>query len=331
MAKRADPTNLIGKGGGGGASEIAAVSVGVYAQDNTGPGFAQVKANAAAAGTEIGTELAGTPGGQKGILGGLARAKKQFTKVITGAFAIPFVATMAFKVGQEVREAFERGMESSGEKGRGLVDRILLGSGADSAKGSLKEVQAELTRINAEFAAKIEGTDPSTTIGQILAARNAKLKAPLMELEKSLLSQIKAAEQASKTRESELAQVRAYADAYKMAGDAVEQFRQIEKEAADERAKEQQAFIDGYEQMSDAVRRYREEQELANEEGAAMGSEALDRFKELRSLIDSMESRRSAASDHGFNSIDTNVAQLRNMVRTGMRQRFPDPGSGEAH
>jgi hypothetical protein len=120
---------------GGGPSEIAAVSVGVYVIDHTGQGFAAIKAKVVAQGAEIGkaageaaADAAGTAaGGGKGGKGGGGRGKnvgggifsgfidqmRGARGILIGTIAGPLVIAQAYKAGQAIRDALLGGLENA--------------------------------------------------------------------------------------------------------------------------------------------------------------------------------------------------------------------------
>lgn len=139
------PDTIAGPGIGTGASEIAAVSVGVYVVDNTGAGFAAIKAKAAAQGAEVGKAFgqaaaaasgqataaatggatsgnvsaavaAGASGGSAdssaGIFSGISRKMRSAQRMLFGLIAGPMVLAEAYKAGEAIRDALLGGLEN---------------------------------------------------------------------------------------------------------------------------------------------------------------------------------------------------------------------------
>lgn len=126
------PDTITGPGIGiGGPSEIAAVSVGIYAVDNTGMGFARARAKAEEQGAQIGKSVKkgiakggveGQPemkGGEGGWISRLifGRGHDQFASrrklhhAIAGWFFGPMIIAEAFEFGQKIRNSLLGGLE----------------------------------------------------------------------------------------------------------------------------------------------------------------------------------------------------------------------------
>lgn len=336
MAKRSDPTNLVGKGGGG-ASEIAAVSVGVYAQDNTGPGFQQAKASAAVAGAEIGTaaganvakkfeeEAIGSEGGSKGILGSLRGAKKTLMKGLAGVLAVPFVAAQAFNLGRSIREGIEEGFKSGSALAEDFIGKLVFGGGGEEAVNArIDSLKSKIADLAGEVGYELErysgGTPKATKLEAEIKALDVQL-----EIQNSIASKLREARGIEKEREEA---TNRRLESEKEAALAVDESRAKDKAARELELEDQQKLIDGYNMMAGIAAEMRSEQERLNEEGAAMGSDMLASF---RALTREMDARRNAARDTGLDNMASDVAQLRNLVRIGVRSRLNDPGSGEAN
>lgn len=311
MAKSGGTSSISGPGIGG-SSEIGAVSVGVYVADYTQAGFARVKAEAVAAGTEIGAAGAtagkkygdGLVGGTVGAAKGLRGAVKTILKTAGAALLVPALAEHSFEFGKKIGE-YLFGERQSAE----IIKRA-----EEQAEKITKEYEKAVSAKFDDLVKNLEGSGRKVDVASLLNRQKESSQATekLPGLQKELNALLR--EQSG--LEFDIANSPDKNDVVK---------RQIRLNELLEKKRD----------TTDAIMRMTAQQKDYEELISALTKESAENIKaKLEALKDIFieQRRQEAVKGASIDSTAVDISRLRQLGEIGFRQRFPAmPGSGAAN
>jgi hypothetical protein len=286
-------TTITGPGLSGAGSEIAAVSVGVYATTNgfdAGMSHVRQTTQQTAVAVEQQMAVAGTAI-QSNIVGGAVEGAKGFRKAIknlektamTGFIGVAFV-TGAFKLGTEIGEALVSGFDKKGKVLKDNLERL-----GDQAASAIKDKLNEAAKNTKASAADIEAAR------QKIDALGKKI-----EEYRNALRQVQAeVERARKLNE---------------------QFPSADAQLALNDALREEASI--REKLAEAEKRQGQERDKFNNKLRESNRIETDNLKLKREQEES-ERRQAALRDVAADRMATSIGQLQRLLDFGLRQKYP--------